>query len=337
MNVESAAELEKRAEPLEMLRRILRKQHYHFVNKHTAVKTCNWTKSAITRGIFCYKCKFYGIESHRCIQMSPAVLWCWNMCVHCWRARAQDLGFEWFEVSMESYEDDAEKLADAVIDAQRRLLSGFLGNPRANRKLAEEAMRPKHVAISLAGEPTLYPKLLELVRAFHRRGMTTFLVTRGVRPDVLERLRDEEPPTQVYLSVESYTKEMYESVNKPAVPRAWELTLQSVEVLRDFGTPTVLRLTVMRGINLDEKAVEGFSWFVDKMQPTFVEVKAYMHVGASTLRLPRIAMPSHEEVKKFAESLSRRTGYGVANESRESRVVVLSMRDSFPKYGEGCR
>ncbi|MEM4417777.1 MAG: 4-demethylwyosine synthase TYW1, partial [Nitrososphaerota archaeon] len=48
---------------------------YRVVGRHSAVKVCHWTKSALRGGKMCYK-SWYGIESHRCIQMTPSVQYC---------------------------------------------------------------------------------------------------------------------------------------------------------------------------------------------------------------------------------------------------------------------
>ena len=50
----------------------LEKCGYRFIGRHSAIKICEWARSAIRGKSFCYKQKFYGIQSHRCIQMSPA-------------------------------------------------------------------------------------------------------------------------------------------------------------------------------------------------------------------------------------------------------------------------
>jgi len=49
------------------------------------------------------------------------------------------------------------------IIAQRKLLSGFKGNEKINMEKWKEAQNPDQFAISLIGEPTLYPKLAELI------------------------------------------------------------------------------------------------------------------------------------------------------------------------------
>ena len=60
---------------------------YKVIGNHSAVKLCLWCKKSIkTNGKdFCYKQKFYDINSHRCIQMTPALQFCNLKCLHCWR------------------------------------------------------------------------------------------------------------------------------------------------------------------------------------------------------------------------------------------------------------
>jgi tRNA wybutosine-synthesizing protein 1 len=70
--------------------------------------------------------------------------------------------------------------------------------------------------------------------------------------------------------------------------------------------------------------LDGYAALVAKAQPTYIEAKAYMHVGFSGLRLGFDRMPSHKEVYDFAVQLANRTGYKVLDESRDSRVVLLS-------------
>ena len=73
--------------------------------------------------------------------------------------------------------------------------------------------------------------------------------------------------------------------------------------------------------------VDGYAKLVEKANPTYIEAKAYMHIGFSTLRLGFDAMPSHKEVYDFATRLAERTGYKIIDEAPESRVVLLSNRE----------
>ena len=60
------------------LKLLLEKQQYAFIGEHSAIKICEWTKRSLKDQGVCYKEKFYGINSHRCCQMTPAVNFCQN-------------------------------------------------------------------------------------------------------------------------------------------------------------------------------------------------------------------------------------------------------------------
>src|SRR5688500_20258769 len=62
----------------------LRKAKYGVFN-HSAVELCHWTKKSFYDEGNCYKHKFYGISTHRCMEMTPTAMNCENRCVYCWR------------------------------------------------------------------------------------------------------------------------------------------------------------------------------------------------------------------------------------------------------------
>src|SRR3989338_3669923 len=90
-------------------RKLLEKQGYNFVGAHSACKTCLYTAKSIAGKGSCYKQKFYGIQSHRCIQMSAAVNFCNLDCVFCWRKRNN---------SQFGKVDNPVELADSIKKAQ---------------------------------------------------------------------------------------------------------------------------------------------------------------------------------------------------------------------------
>ncbi len=143
---------------------------------------------------------------------------------------------------------------------------------------------------------------------------------------MLEKLgKLEKLPTNIYLSVEGWDKESYLDFCKPLEEGQDEKILESMDVLKRLKegkkTKTVLRITCVRGFNMDK--VSEFKWIVEKMQPSYIECKGYMHVGQSRERMKREAMPDHVEVKEFAERLAKLTGYQVKGEQKESWVVLL--------------
>ncbi|WP_232686720.1 4-demethylwyosine synthase TYW1 [Halobacterium zhouii] len=289
---------------------------YHHEN-HTAAQTCGWTANALRGEGTCYKHAFYGIRSHRCIQMTPVVR-CNERCVFCWRDHAGHTyeldGVEW---------DDPEAVVDASIRLQEKLLSGFGGNDEVPRERFEEAMEPRHVAISLDGEPTLYPYLPELLEAFHDRGLTTFLVSNGTRPEVLAEC----DPTQLYVSVDAPERATFDDVVGATEDDAWENLVDTMDVLREKDdTRTVLRTTLVKGENMANP--DWYAGFFERADPDFVELKAYMHVGHSRGRLDRESMPSHEEVVAFTERVQAHLPeHTVLKEQEASQVTLLAREE----------
>ena len=302
---------------------LLRKQGYHMVGRHSAVKRCHWLYTSLTSGRFCYKQKFYGIASHRCIQMTPALFYCTQRCLFCWRAQSGDLGLEWSETEMPEW-DEPELIVEGSIRAQRQILSGYKANPKTDRRKLEEALRPRHAAISLAGEPTLYPEIGALIAEYHRRGFTTFLVTNGTMPERLASLDEE--PTQLYVSLVAPNERVYKALCRPQLPGLWEKLMETLELLPSLSCRKVIRITLVKGWNMGHE--EAYAKLIEKAEPDFVEPKAFMWIGFSRRRgLTYENMPKHEEVRAFAERLSAELGYNILDESPPSRVVLLSKYD----------
>jgi tRNA wybutosine-synthesizing protein 1 len=297
----------------------LKKQKYHLVGSHSAVKRCKWFYEALTSDRCCYKQKFYGIKSHQCIQMSPALFYCTQQCLFCWRAQNGDLQIKFDEMKFPQW-DPPEGIAEGILKAQGKLLAGYKANPKTDLQKFREAQRPRHVAISLTGEPTLYEPLGELIRTLHSKKLTTFLVSNGTMPEKLGKLSQE--PTQLYTSVCAPNETLYRKVCRPQIEGAWSKLNETLGLLPSFRCPTVIRTTLVRGLNMTN--VEEYAKLVEKANPTYIEAKAYMHIGYSGLRLGFDSMPNHKEIRDFAQKLSEATGYQIVDESAESRVVLLS-------------
>jgi len=290
-------------------REILKKHGYHLAGTHGAVKTCLWLNKSMRNDGGCYKSKFYGMKSHRCIQMTPTLV-CNHRCLHCWRAVEVpvDVPDQW---------DLPEDIVKSCLIEQRRLVSGYGGSEFTDMTRWKEAFEPKHAAISLAGEPTLYPYLPELIEEFHKKGMTTFVVTNGTNPEMVGKLK----PTQLYMSLNAPDRETYLKACAPLAD-TWENIKQSLEIMKGSGTRTAVRITLTKSVNMN--APEGYAHLIGLAEPDYVELKAYMHLGFSRNRLTRDSMPSHEEVLDFSKQVAKALDYSIADGSEKSRVVLLS-------------
>lgn len=299
------------------IKKRLENQQYRIIGNHSAVKICHWAKKSLIDEGFCYKQKFYGIPSHRCCQMTPS-LFCNNKCVFCWR------DIEIFNnIKITGGIDDPKEIIDACIEQQRVLINGFPGNPKTNMNKYKEAQNPAIFAISLSGEPTIYSRLSELIAELHKRKIKTFLVTNGQFPEKLEKL--ETLPTQLYVSLDAPTKEIYKRVDKPMLKDFWERLNKTLEFMSNLNTRTVLRITAINNLNM--RKPEEYAKLIAKAEPMFTEVKGYMWVGGSRKRLKEENMPSHSDVKNFAKKIADKANLKLIDDKKESAAILLASED----------
>jgi len=296
----------------------MEKAGYRFVgkNKHSAIKVCEWCRNSLRGTNVCYKQTFYGIHSNQCVQMSPTVLTCSENCLFCWRPLRYSLPLpddQW---------DSPKEIVDGCLEAQKGLLQGFGGNEKTTKKALYEAMHPKHFAISLSGEPTLYPYIGGLVEEIKERGMTAFLVTNGTLPERVQGLLDnDQQPTQLYVTLAAPNKDVFKKTALPIFSDAWERLQKTLSLLDNFDR-TVIRLTLVRNLNLTDP--KGYAEIVEKASPRFLEVKAFMSVGGARDRLPYEDMPSADEMFSFAEEIEKNSSYRIVDKKTDSRVVLLT-------------
>ncbi len=295
-----------------------KKSHYRVIGNHSGVSVCRWTKSALRGNRHCYKQEWFGIKSHRCLQLTPSLQFCNFACQFCWRFHDVNrfkLNTEW---------DDPKFILDEAIKAQRVLLSGFGGNEKTSKEMFKEAVKPTNVAISLDGEPTLYPKLAEFIREIKSRKMTAFLVTNGTVPDRLKELIEKNAePTNLYISVYGTSEEDYQKVCKPSIPNVFEKVKESLKLMREFKEArTIFRITAVKNLTMNNP--EGYSELIKMSEPQFVEIKGYAWLGESRQRLTKEAIPTMEELEVFVNDIAKNSGYVIKARDDVSRVVLLS-------------
>ncbi|MFH1641801.1 MAG: 4-demethylwyosine synthase TYW1 [Nanoarchaeota archaeon] len=290
-------------------------QGYRLVGNHSAVKACLWTKKSIKDENHCYKQEFYDTVSHRCVQMTPALHCCTHRCVWCWR------DIEFTVPKWTGSIDDPKLIVDGCIKSNSKYLEGFGGNKKTNLKKYKEITSPQQFAVSLSGEPTMYPRLPELIVELRKRKINQFLVTNGTMPGMLKKLLDKNSqPTQLYITVPAPDNTTYQKVCKPLIKNGWSKILKSLSLLKEFKR-NVMRLTLVKGVNMLHP--QKYAALIKKYRPLYVECKAYVWVGFSRQRLKLDNMPTFDDIKEFSAIISIASGYKIINEKKESRVVLL--------------
>ncbi|KAK5939381.1 Fe-S oxidoreductase [Knufia obscura] len=302
----------------------LTKQGYTIVGTHSGVKICRWTKSALRGRGSCYKNSFYGIASHLCMETTPS-LSCSNKCVFCWRHGTNPVSTTWrWEV------DDPQLIFDGAKEGHYKKIKMMRGVPGVRAERFEEAMRIRHCALSLVGEPIFYPRINEFLGLLHGEQISSFLVCNAQHP---QQLQDLDRVTQLYVSIDASNKESLRKIDRPLHRDFWERFNSCLDILREkrFVQRTVFRLTLVKGFNVEDEA-EGYADLVAKGLPCFVEVKGVTYCGTTSAAGAGLTMqnvPFYEEVVEFVTALNaalerRGLGYGIAAEHAHSCCILLA-------------
>ncbi|TRY94683.1 hypothetical protein DNTS_021584, partial [Danionella cerebrum] len=263
----------------------------------------------------CYKHTFYGIESHRCMETTPSLA-CANKCVFCWRHHTNPVGTEW-RWKM----DPAEKIIQEAVENHRNLIRQFRGVPGVRPERFEEGLTVKHCALSLVGEPIMYPEINSFLRLLHQQKISSFLVTNAQFP---EEIRSLVPVTQLYVSVDASTKDSLKKIDRPLFKDFWQRFLDSLRALGEKQQRTVYRLTLVKAWNVDE--LKAYADLIALGQPDFIEVKGVTYCGESSASSLTMAnVPWHEEVVYFVQQLEKLLpDYEMACEHEHSNCLLLA-------------
>lgn len=297
------------------LRKALMKQGYRLIGSHSGVKLCRWTKSMLRGRGGCYKHTFYGIESHRCMETTPSLA-CANKCVFCWRHHTNPVGTEW-RWKM----DQPDIILQEAIENHQNLIRQFKGVPGVRGDRLEEGMLPKHCALSLVGEPIMYPEINQFLKLLHHHNISSFLVTNAQFP---VEIRNLQPVTQLYVSVDASTKESLKKIDRPLFKDFWQRFLDSLKALAEKQQRTVYRLTLVKAWNVEE--LQAYSELVSLGKPDFIEVKGVTYCGESLASgLTMANVPWHEEVVHFVQELTDLLpDYEIACEHEHSNCLLIA-------------
>lgn len=306
------------------LRDALTKQGYKLIGSHSGVKLCRWTKSMLRGRGGCYKHTFYGIESHRCMETTPSLA-CANKCVFCWRHHTNPVGTEW-RWKM----DPAEKILEEALEKHQNMIRQFRGVPGVKSERYEEGLAVKHCALSLVGEPIMYPQINNFLRLLHSHQISSFLVTNAQFP---EEIRNLVPVTQLYVSVDASTKDSLKKIDRPLFKDFWPRFLDSLKALGEKRQRTVYRLTLVKAWNVEE--LQAYSELISLGQPDFIEVKGVTYCGESSASSLTMAnVPWHQEVVAFVQQLADMLPeYEIACEHEHSNCLLLA-HTKFKVKGE---
>ncbi|KAK8042581.1 Wyosine base formation [Apiospora phragmitis] len=226
--------------------------------------------------------------------------------------------------------DPPELIFDGVKAGHYKKIKMMRGVPGVRSERFAEAMRVRHCALSLVGEPIFYPHINEFLAMLHAERISSFLVCNAQHPDQLAALK---AVTQLYVSIDASNKESLRKIDRPLHRDFWERFQRCLDILREkrFKQRTVFRLTLVKGFNVDDE-VEGYADLVERGLPCFVEIKGVTYCGTSSSAGAGLSManvPFYAEVTDFVTALDRKLkerglDYGIAAEHAHSCCVLLA-------------
>uniref|UniRef100_H2YWM4 tRNA 4-demethylwyosine synthase (AdoMet-dependent) n=1 Tax=Ciona savignyi TaxID=51511 RepID=H2YWM4_CIOSA len=272
------------------------------------------------------RCK---IDLHKivvCMETTPSLA-CANKCVFCWRHHSNPVGTEW-KWKM----DPAVDVIKGAIENHYDMIKQFKGVPGVKADRFAEGFSIKHCALSLVGEPIMYPEINDFIQMLHEKGISSFLVTNAQFPEAITTLL---PTTQLYVSVDAATQDSLKKIDRPLFKDFWPRLIESLKALSLKGQRTVYRLTLVKAWNVDE--LEAYADLVALGKPDFIEVKGVTFCGDSKssdgLTLKNV--PWHDEVLHFVSQLTDMLdGYEIACEHEHSNCVLVAQTKFKSANGE---
>ncbi|CAC9695996.1 tRNA-YW synthesizing protein, putative [Plasmodium sp. DRC-Itaito] len=301
----------------------LTKEGYKIVGSHSAVKLCRWTKSQVRGRGGCYKHTFYGINSYQCMEATPSLA-CANKCVFCWRHHKNPVGVKW-RWNM----DNAEVIVEEIIKKHKAMIKELKGIYGIILERFEKAMNIKHCALSLVGEPIMYPEINKLIDELHKRNISTFLVTNAQFPVELENLNT---VTQLYLSIDAPNKEALKNIDRPLFKDFWDRYIKCIKILKNRKERKVFRFTLVKEYNMMENEINSYINLIQLGYPDFIEIKAVTYCGSSQgYQLTMKNIPWHEEVYQFAWNLINKKKslsdiYEISCEHKHSCSILIAKK-----------
>lgn len=220
------------------------------------------------------------------------------------------------------------------------LINRSLTTPEEIMQAHSEAMIPNHAAISLDGEPLLYPKISEYVQEFKNRHMTTFIVTNGTLPEKIEKM--EHLPTQLYITLPAPNEQIYKYICRPMIRNGWNKIMSSLDLLNSISCRSVIRLTAIKNLNINENLIEDYSKLIEKANPNFFEIKGFTLQAKALLIQERLKserpmqdyFPDYNFLKNFALKFEKISGFPLIYKNKASRDFLFAVnwdKDKDPK------
>lgn len=225
-------------------------------------------------------------------------------------------------------------------DEIERLIKLELTNPDDIMTAHAEAMNPNHAAISLDGEPLLYPKMSQYIEEFRNRGITTFIVTNGTLPQKIESL--DHLPSQFYITIAAPNQNVYKKICRPMIKNGWTEIMKSLELVQSLSCRSLIRLTAVKNLNLKDDFIKDYVKIIERANPNFFEIKGFTLQAKALMVKERLKseepiqyyFPDYEYLENIALKFEEIGNFPLIYRNKASRDFLFAVNwdeDKDPK------
>ena len=236
-------------------------------------------------------------------------------------------------------DDDISCCIDSKEEIEN-LIKRELTTPDEIMQAHGEAMHPNHAAISLDGEVMLFPLMSDFVKEFKKRNMTTFIVTNGTLPERIKNLSVY--PSQLYITLPAPNERVYKKVCRPMIKNGWGNIMNSMNLIESLACRTVVRLTAVKGLNINDRYIDEYIKIVEKANPNFFEIKGFTLQAKALLISERLKsekslqdyFPEYGFLKKIALEFEELGNFPLIYTNKASRDFLFAVnwdKDKDPK------
>jgi len=236
-----------------------------------------------------------------------------------------------------------EKEIECCIDSRdelETLIHRELTTPNEIMEAHSQAKFPNHAAISLDGEPLMYPKISELVEEFRKRNMTTFIVTNSTLPEKVKSL--DSYPSQMYFTLAAPNERIYKKACRPIIKDGWNEITESMNLVESLPCRTLIRLTAVKNLNINEELVKEYVKIVEKANPNFFEIKGFTLQAKALLIGKRLRkedslisyFPEYSYLETIAKQFEEIGNFPIIYKNEASRDFLFAVnwnREKDPK------
>jgi len=236
------------------------------------------------------------------------------------------------DVNLNHYELNNEiKNSLETKDEVELLIQRELTSPDDIMRAHSEALYPNHAAISLDGEPLLYPKMSGLVHEFKKHNMTTFIVTNGTLPERIDQLNP--LPSQLYITLPAPNEKRYKKTCRPMIKNGWGRIIETLAMIESLSTRTLIRVTAVKNLNINNDFIDDYIKIIEKANPNFFEIKGFT-LQAKALEINNRLkgerelqeyFPEYDYLGNIAMEFEKRSGFPIIYKNQVSRDFLFAV------------